>query len=306
VPYKTLWVNFALQVIVAAAALGQTSTSGSSTSPPYVPGVTFQTTNPNYPLPNPFYFEGRIDWNLLGITTPTTAWDFEQRGIYEQDDLNDLTDAIADYKQAITLNGLANGTCQIVTGAIPTSGTLNPPPCMITVRLRLAGLMQQSAPQQAIALYQQVIAIDPLMLSVHTAMAQTYALMAPTEATTTATAADYNQAIVQYQAELALSPVTSFTTALTADLANNAHVHWELAAIYQTLGNSTQEASELQLYLLATMWHSDTYPWRIKLAMSKLAAMGIVPDLTKPTTVSNPKLKPAEVKTKGKPVVKNP
>ena len=34
----------------------------------YTPGE-FQSTNPNYPKPNPFYFEGKIDWNLLGITT---------------------------------------------------------------------------------------------------------------------------------------------------------------------------------------------------------------------------------------------
>lgn len=294
-PGKSFSVRSALLVFSAACGFGQ-----SSTSPPYVPGVTFQTTNPNYPLPNPFYFEGRIDWNLLAITTPGNAWEFEQRGIYEQDDLNDPTDAMADYQRALTLNGLGNGTCQIVTAPVPTSGTLSPPPCMFTVRLRLAGLLQQSAPLQAIALYQEVTMIDPLMLGVHTAMAQTYALMAPTETTAAATAADYNQAISQYQAELALSPVTAFTTALTADLANNAHVHWELAAIYHTLGNSTQEGSELNLYLQATMWHSDTYPWRINLATARLAALGIIPDTSKPDRVLKPKYQPPEVKTKPK------
>ena len=33
----------------------------------YKPGVTYQKTNPNYPAPNPFYFEGRVDWDLLKI-----------------------------------------------------------------------------------------------------------------------------------------------------------------------------------------------------------------------------------------------
>src|SRR5579862_49382 len=211
-------------------------------SPPYVPGVTYQTTNPNLPLPNPFYFEGRIDWNLLKITTPGNAWEFAQRGIYKQDDLEDTAGAIQDYRQSISLNGLGNQTCQIVTSPVPASGVLNPPPCMFTVRLRLAGLLRQSSPQEAIGLYREVLMIDPLRLGVHAAIAETYVGMAPNETDPAKTADDYNQAIAEYQAELGLSPVTDFTTALTGDVANNAHVHWGLAEIYNTLGNTTQEA----------------------------------------------------------------
>jgi tetratricopeptide (TPR) repeat protein len=246
-------------------------------SPPYIPGVTYQTTNPNYPQPNPFYFEGRIDWNLLRISTPSNAWEFAQRGIYKQDDLEDTAGAIQDYQQSIAMNGLTNGTCQIVTGTVPTSGVLNPAPCMFTVRLRLAGLLQKSAPQQAIALYQEVVKIDPLKLGVHEAMAHTYAARAATEKVQANSTSDYNHAISEYQAELALSPVTAFTTKLTGDAANNAHVHWALAAIHKTLGNSAQEASELNLYLLATQWHSDTYPWRMALAKARLQALGVTP-----------------------------
>lgn len=284
---KTLCVRAVLLVAAAAATCGQ-----GSTSPSYVPGVTFQTTNPNYPLPNPFYFEGRIDWNLLNITTPTNTWEFAQRGIHEQDDLADPADAIQDYKQSISLNSLDNGTCQIVTTA-PTSGTLNPPPCMFTVRLRLAGLLQQSAPQQAIQLYQEVAMIDPLRLGVHAATAATYTGMATAGTDATTAAIDYNLAIGEYQAELALSPVTDFTTGLTGDLANNAHVHWELAGIYRTLGDSPQEASELNLYLKATLWHSDTYPWRIALAKARLAAMGIAVNDSRMETVLKPNNEPA-------------
>jgi tetratricopeptide (TPR) repeat protein len=269
---ETLCRGTALLVAATIAGFGQ-----SAPTAPYVPGVTYQTTNPNYPLPNPFYFEGRIDWNLLNITTPANAWDFAQRGIYKQDDLRDIPGAIQDYQQSIAMNSLANKTCQIVTGTIPTSGVLNPAPCMFTVRLRLAGLLQQSSPQEAIALYQQVTAIDPLRLGVHAAIAQTYAGMAAAETVAANATADYNHAIAEYQAELALSPVTPFTTSLTGDLANNAHVHWNLAAIFHTLGNSTQEASELGAYLNATQWHSDTYPWRIALAKARLTALGVTP-----------------------------
>src|SRR5580658_5858928 len=100
-----------LTALAATAIVAQTNPQ----DPSYVPGVTFQTTNPNYPVRNPFYFEGRIDWNLLGIATPSNAWEYVQRGIHEQDDLLDTTDAISDYQQAISMNNLANGTCQLIT-----------------------------------------------------------------------------------------------------------------------------------------------------------------------------------------------
>jgi len=251
-----------LAILVPAALLAQTA--------PYVPGVTYQTTNPNYFVPNPFYFEGRIDWNLLKITQPANAWDYAQRGIHEQDDLNDPTDAIADYQQSISLNSLTNGTCQIVSAPLTTSGPLNPAPCMFTVRLRLAGLLAATQPQQAIALYNQVVAIDPLRLGVHAAIAATYVGMA--QAATKASAAPlYAQAIAEYQKELALSPVTAVETATTGDTANNAHVHWALSEIYLATGAAPDQMAELKLYLAATMWHSDTYPWRIALAQARMA-----------------------------------
>ena len=82
----------------------------------YTPGE-FQSTNPNYPKPNPFYFEGKIDWNLLGITTPQNAWDYLQRGMHFQDDMDDIPDAISDYQTSLSMNSLQSNTCQIVTAA---------------------------------------------------------------------------------------------------------------------------------------------------------------------------------------------
>lgn len=235
----------------------------------YTPGQ-FQTTNPNYLLPNPFYFEGRIDWNLLGIAQPTNAWEYMERGIHYQDDLDDTQSAIADYETALTFNSLQNNTCQIVTAATLVNGalpaTLNPAPCIFTLRLRLGYLVQQSNPTQAISLFQEVTQIDPLKLGINSLIADTYVIEAQQTTDPTAQQQAYTNAIQAYQAELALSPVTSVTTALTGDQANNAHVHWALAEIYQTLGQVNSAISELQLYLQATQWHSDVYPWRIQLA----------------------------------------
>src|SRR5262249_34608138 len=101
-----------LPLILATAALAQQ---------PYKPG-DFQSANPSYPSRNPFYFEGRIDWNLLKIEQPANTWEFMQRGIHKQDDLEDIEGAIADYRSSLALNNLKNGTCQILTATSANLG----------------------------------------------------------------------------------------------------------------------------------------------------------------------------------------
>ncbi len=220
---------------------------------------------------NPFYFEGRVDWDLLKIDQPSNAWEFAQRGIHKQDDLEDVQGAIDDYRKAIALNSLDNGTCQIVTTSPPGFGqNINPPPCMFTVRLRLANILKTTNPSDAIGLFQEVLQIDPLRLGVNALLGETYAALADR-----ATDADDQQAyrasaVASYQAELALSPVTELSKKLTGDEANNAHVHWALADLYQKTGDFAAAAGELDLYLKATKWHSDTYPWRIDLARKRI------------------------------------
>jgi len=257
---------------LTAAAFAQAPPPGGV----YTPGQ-FQKTNPNYLLPNPFYFEGRIDWNLLGITQPKDAWEYMQRGIHNQDDLNDNKSAIADYQTALSLNSMQSNTCQVVTSATLVNGVLpsqlNPAPCIFTLRLRLGYLLQQTDPAQAISLFQEVVKIDPLKLGVNSLIGETYVIQAAQTTDPTAQQQAYANAIAAFRAELAISPVTAQTTALTGDLANNAHVHWALGEIYRTLGQSANELSELQLYLQATQWHSDVYPWRITLANSRMKTL---------------------------------
>jgi Tfp pilus assembly protein PilF len=246
----------------------------------YTPGE-FQSTNPNYPKPNPFYFEGKIDWNLLGITTPQNAWEYLQRGMHFQDDMDDVPDAISDYQTALSMNSLQSKTCKIVTIAdlVMMNGTLTvptqitPAPCMFTLRLRLGYLMRETSPSTAIGLFQEVLQIDPQRIGVNTLIAETYVIEAQ-QATDPATQQQaYANAIAAYQAELALSPVTPQSTALTGDTANNSKVHWELAQAYVATGQNSLAKNELQSYLQATKWHSDVYPWRIALANSQIQSL---------------------------------
>lgn len=253
-------------VFACAAVVGQDAR--------YTPGVTYQTTNPNYPARNPFYFEGRVDWDLLKINQPSNAWEFAQRGIHKQDDLEDFAGAIDDYRKAISMNNLQNGTCQIVTSAPAGFGqNMDPAPCMFTARLRLGNLLKKTNPAEAIGFFQEVMKIDPLHLGVEALIGEAYTIMAE-QAADPSDQQQYRQsAVAAYQAELSLSPVTELYKKLTGDEANNAHVHWALAALYEKIGDLGAAVRELDLYLKATKWHSDTYPWRITLAQKRMAKL---------------------------------
>ncbi len=77
----------------------------------------------------------------------------------------------------------------------------------------------------------------------------------------------YANAITAYQAELALSPVTPQSTALTARHKRTIRKctgSWRRST--QATGQNSLAKNELQSYLQATQWHSDVYPWRIALA----------------------------------------
>jgi tetratricopeptide (TPR) repeat protein len=242
---------------LSAAAFGQT-------------GI-FQTTNPNYPARNPFYFEGKIDYEKLGIVSPANAWEYMQRGIHRQDDLQDMEGAIADYRESIGLNSLSKGSCQLVTApSTQDFGKLDPPPCLFTVRLRLGYLLMGASPEESVALFREVLRIDPHRLEVNSMMGEAYQAAAGLAQLDDARHSLQAQAIAAYKAELDLSPVTAQTIALTGDEANNAHAHWALAGIYEKLGDTQSAVSEYELYLKATKWHSDVYPWRIPLAQKKI------------------------------------
>src|SRR6202163_2060161 len=234
----------------------------------------FQTTNPHYPNRNPFYFEGKIDYEKLAIVSPGNAWEYAQRGIHRQDDLEDIAGAMSDYRESLSLNSLSQGSCQIVTSAPAQDfGKLDPPPCMFTVRLRLGYLLMRDTPEEAITLLQEVLQIEPQRLEVNTLIGAAYETSAGRAKTGSERRRLYSQAIAAYQAELALSPVTAQTTALTGDEANNAHTHWALAGIYEKLEEPASAIAEYELYLKATKWHSDVYPWRIPIAQKKIGLL---------------------------------
>jgi tetratricopeptide (TPR) repeat protein len=268
--------SFILAVLVGVILLGPVirTTSGQAPGPSsFQPPGPYQTTNPNYLNRNPLYFEGKVDWNLLKIDQPQNAWDYLQRGMHRQDEMEDYAGAMSDYQSALALNSLQNGTCQIVSTPLPANLQEDPPPCMIIPRQRLAVLMMHDNPQKAISLFQEILQIDTKRLGINELIGETYVGMAEGAASASEATDDYQKALAAFRAELDLSPVTALTIQLTADEANNAHTHWAMAEVYDKLGDQSNEIASLQNYLKATKWHSDVYPWRIPLAQKKIAQL---------------------------------
>ena len=225
--------------------------------------------NPNYPARNPFYFEGKIDYELLGIGEPSNAWEFMQRGIHLQDDQEDYHGAIEDYRRAIELNNKENGTCQIVTSVPENFNTLDPPPCIFTLRLRLGYLLIHDEPEESVRLFREVLEIDPLRLDVRFLIAEAYEFLAEETADKQEQTELYLKAIEELRGELALTPPVN-DPKLSPDEANNAHTHWLLAEIYEKLEKYDEAIEAFENYLKATRWHSDVLPWRLQLAEKKI------------------------------------
>ena len=237
--------------------------------------------NPNYPARNPFYFEGKIDYELLGITDPSNAWEYMQRGIHKQDDLEDYRGAIEDYRRALELNSITLGTCQILTSVPEDPRNVEPPPCMFTLRLRLGYLLIHDDTEEAVRLFREVLQIDPLRLEVNFLIGEAYLFAAEDATDKDEKKAAYLKAIEALKAELALTPAPT-DARLSPDTANNAHTHWLLAEAYEALEMYDAAVQSLTNYLAATRWHSDVLPWRIPLAEKKITELRLAERSARP------------------------
>ncbi|MYD94203.1 MAG: hypothetical protein F4Y02_11040 [Chloroflexi bacterium] len=258
-----------LVVALVGAALASRELLGTGREE-FAPNRRFEPSridNPNYPVRNPFYFEGKIDYELLGIDEPENAWEYLQRGIWHQDDREDLAAAKADYRHSIALNDPSTGTCRIIRSRADLEIS-DPPPCMFTPRLRLAYLLLHEDPDESIRLFREVLEIDPLFLEVNLLIGKAYHDIAKTTADPEGKLQAYEAAIRAFRAELELAPVAS--PDITPDRVNNSTVHWHLAEVYEESGQLEDAIMEFDLYLEATRWHSDVYPWRIPLAAKKI------------------------------------
>ena len=94
----------------AAGALAVGDDAVAQSTPDEAPAPLYAGVDSIGARPNPqaetpaLYFEARAHWPSLGIETPRTAWEYAQRGIYRQEQLDDLAGALEDYHRAEALD----------------------------------------------------------------------------------------------------------------------------------------------------------------------------------------------------------
>lgn len=245
----------AVSVSICVTCLWGTSQAQISTEQrdypnPLYSGIGSQAAQPvkqsQYPL---YFFEGKVNWPDLQKRIPggqpRTAWEYAQRAMYEQDDLHDLTSAIADYKTSESMNDRV----QIVQAR------------MAVISLE-AGIEKQqggdnagalAAFEDAIARFQRVLDEAPERQGLHFNMAEAYEhehdvyvqMADPAKA-----AQAWVNAEREYNNELSLAP-------------GSQRAHLGLAELLIAEGKNADAVNHLNVYLCQSELHSDPYPFKI-------------------------------------------
>lgn len=223
-----------LVLFVSGTALAQ------ETPPPMYSGVDSQGARPRPQVPDPvLFFEAKAYWPSLGIDEPRTAWEHAQRGMYRQDDLEDVDGAMEDYLRALELNDhllIAHarlGTIALNRGAeLAQTGTSSS-----------AALAQLG---EAVFRFQEVLAEQPhrqgMNLKIGDARRIRFRI--------TGNPADADEAISAYRTELEAAP-------------SNQHCWYQLAFLLRDRGRMQEAKAAVRRYLELAALHGDPYPYKI-------------------------------------------
>ncbi len=203
---------------------------------PYYSGVDSIGAKPIAQREKPaLFFESKVHWPSLKIDQPRSAWEFAQRGMYRQDDLEDVAAAEADYREAISLDGhLLIARARLGTILLKRART----------ETSSAARMNQTA--EAVAQFDEVLHEQPFRPGMHKKIAQAYVI----QYEISGDGAKADMAVTAYRAELAQAP-------------RNQSVHFELAFLLNGLGRNTEAREHIDRYLALAAVHGDPYPYKI-------------------------------------------
>jgi hypothetical protein len=259
----TMTTRRTLQVALAAALLWAPALAASAQvrpdQRPYDPlyaGIGSQGGQPAEQTPDPtFFFEDRVNWPALEKQIPggepRTAWEYAQRGMYKQDELEDVAAAVADYRTSESMNP----RIQIVQARLGVIALKD------AEHLEEQGQSSQAVTRldEAIEHFDHILAESPFHQELHFLLGEAW------EAKHTAldhlgdapeAAAALAKAEEEFQRELDLAPASQRT-------------HLALAELLIGEGRNEQAVQHLTVYLCQAKLHSDPVPVRILQARKK-------------------------------------
>jgi tetratricopeptide (TPR) repeat protein len=253
----TMSMRRTLKVALAAALFWAFAVAGSAQVAPdqrqYDPlyaGIGSQAGEPAEQKPDPtFFFEERVNWPALQKQIPggepRTAWEYAQRGMYKQDELEDVAAAVADYQTSESMNP----RIQIVQARLAVIALKD------AEHLEELGQYQQAVTRldEAIGRLDHILEESPFHQSLHYLLGEAYeakhtALDQLGDASGSAEA--LAKAEEEFQQELELAPASQRS-------------HLALAELLIEEGRNDQAVQHLTVYLCQAKLHSDTVPLRI-------------------------------------------
>jgi tetratricopeptide (TPR) repeat protein len=195
-----------------------------------------------------FFFEGKVDWLLLEIDEPRTAWEYTQRGMFMQDEMDDVEAAMADYLHAEKL--LEEIAERLQDPTLPER--------LLILHFRLANIyLKQGNAEGAIHEFEILLQEDPELSGVHRHIAEAYTGRG-----------EFEKAYQAYQEELHNNPLNQKT------LYEFALFLIEPAVQLEGVDQAGLAREHLQTYLQEAAFHCDTYPYKILKADSLVRDLG--------------------------------
>jgi tetratricopeptide (TPR) repeat protein len=205
---------------------------------------------PNAQLEHPaLFFEAKAPWPALGIEAPRTAWEHAQRGMYRQDDLEDVEGAIEDYEAALALDGhLLVASARLGYLALERG-----------LAAARAGetAAAEAALREAVERYAVVCHEQPSRQGVRLRQAQAYLQLWRLSGD----AAEAERAEATLREELALAPTQQ-------------EAFWALAQLYDAQGRAAEALDMVRRYLAEAEIQGDPYPWRVRAAEQLRTRLG--------------------------------
>jgi tetratricopeptide (TPR) repeat protein len=184
-----------------------------------------------------FFFEGKVDWLLLEIAEPRTAWEYTQRGMFLQDDVEDVDAALEDYLHAKEL--LAEIAERLNDPTLPDR--------LLILHFRMANIyLKRGNYREAIQEFEVLLEEDPELSGVNRHIAEAYDGLR-----------EFENAYKAYQEELKLNPLNQKTLFEFALFLLEPEVRLE-GVVQETVARE-----HLEIYLQEAAYHCDTYPYKI-------------------------------------------
>ena len=194
---------------------------------------------------NPVFFvEGKVDWLLLEISEPRTAWEYTQRGMFMQDEMDDVNAAMEDYLHAEEL--LEEIAERLDDPTLPER--------LLILHFRLGSIyLNRGSYRDAIHEFELLLEEDPEISGANRHIAEAHVGLG-----------EFGQAYAFFQQELHTSPLSQKTLYEVAMFLLEPEVQLE------GVDQEVVAREYLQTYLQEAAFHCDTYPYKI-LKVDKMA-----------------------------------